>query len=243
MSNGYTDITVVIDKSSSMGQHVRPTIDGFNKFLTEQRKIEGEAKLSVIQFNDRVEVDCEAIALGDVEELSERTYTPSGMTAMNDAIATAILRAKARFGRLSEEDRPEKTIFVIITDGDENSSKEFPGNEGLNRVKAMIEQQQTDGWKFIFLASNLNAVQLADGYGIRKGHAMNYAASARGVEHAYVATSNLVGGSRSRAYDGAAAASLCFSDADAEAANEILAVDTPDAVRNDTSSTSSSSGS
>lgn len=205
MAEGYTDITVVVDKSSSMASQIGPTIEGFNTFLAEQQKAEGKATISLIQFGSDIQIDFEGIDVQDARELTEETYVPNGMTALNDALGNAILRAQKRHRAMAEADRPHKTIIVVLTDGGENDSKEFGGPQGLQNLKTLIERQQTDGWNFIFLGQDLNAQQAAQSYAIPQANALSYKGSSRGIGHAYYAASNAVAGTRAVVHDAVAA--------------------------------------
>lgn len=196
MAEGFTDITVVVDKSSSMANQIGPTIEGFNAFLADQKKAEGRATISLIQFSDKIQTDYEGLNVNDAHELSEKTYVPSGMTSLNDAVGTAILRAQERHRRMAEADRPHKTIIVVLTDGQENSSKEFNGPQGLDNLKTLIERRQTEGWNFLFLGQDLNAQGVAQQYAIPQAQAMSYKGNSRGIKHVYDAASNAISNTR-----------------------------------------------
>lgn len=187
----YTEIVFVIDKSSSMGCVWQPTINGFNEFLDEQKKIkDDEANISVVQFSTDYDVTHNAVPIQDVQHLNQQTYRPEGMTAMLDAIGQAISKTGRRFTKMEENERPSKVIFVIITDGQENSSKEFT----YEQIKSMIEEQTNKyGWKFVFLGANQDAVLSGGRLGISPGSSMTYSHSAVGTQDAF----NKVGGSMS----------------------------------------------
>ena len=118
------------------------------------------------------------ICIQSVPELNETTYYPNGMTAMNDGIGVAIDKAGERLSKTKEEDRPSKVIVLIITDGDENYSKEYTGT----KIKEMIDtQQNTFNWEFIFLGANVNVEQIAKDYGFKEGKFASYNQTVKGT--------------------------------------------------------------
>lgn len=181
MKENYSDITVVLDRSGSMEPLTHEVIGAFNAFVDEQKQVEGEASFTLIQFDDRYEVNCNAVDIQEVTHLDETTYVPRGMTALFDAVGKAIISTGTRLSEMDEADRPDKVIFLIQTDGEENASQEF----SLNRIKAMIkEQQEVYSWEFVFLGANIDAVSVAADIGIRQDRAMKYANNAEGVSEA-----------------------------------------------------------
>ena len=180
----YTDITFVIDKSGSMGHLVNDTIGGFNSFIADQRKLPGKCRVSLIQFNDSIFPSFLGKDLKEVPDLNESTYHPGGWTALYDAIGNAIVSAGDRFNSLTEDDRPGKVLFVIITDGQENSSKEYSGA----RVREMIEHQKSKyAWNFTFIGSDLDSLKDAKYLGISQSFAYNNTSA--GVKSVYAAMS------------------------------------------------------
>jgi hypothetical protein len=159
----------------------------FNTFVDEQKKVEGEATFSLIQFDDRYEVNYEAIDIQRVMLLDEKTYVPRGMTALYDAVGKAIISTGKRFNNMAESERPEKIIFLIQNDGEENASQKH----SLKKVKSMIEEQQEKySWEFVFLGSNIDAVGVATDIGIQQDRAMKYANNAQGTSDAFMSVSN-----------------------------------------------------
>ena len=209
MKKDYSDITVVLDRSGSMGCLTSEVIGAFNTFIDEQKKVEGQATFSLIQFDDHYEVNCEAIDLQQVAHLNEQTYVPRGMTALYDAVGKAIKSTGKRLSNMIESDRPEKVIFLIQTDGAENASKKF----SLNKVKTMIkEQQEIYSWELIFLGANIDAVSVAADIGIKQDRAMKYANNADGTREAFCSlSSNLASFRRGEKTD------MSYEDQDFEA--------------------------
>ena len=187
MKKDYSDITVVLDRSGSMGCLTGEVIGAFNTFVDEQKKVEGEATFSLIQFDDHYEVNYKAINIQDVPPLDEKTYVPRGMTALYDAVGKAIISTGKRLSHMEESERPEKIIFLIQTDGEENASKKHT----LKDVKSMIkEQQEKYSWEFVFLGSNIDAVGVATDIGIKQSRAMKYANNPQGTRDAFCSLSS-----------------------------------------------------
>ncbi|MDZ7757220.1 vWA domain-containing protein [Rhodohalobacter sp.] len=140
MKEGLAEIICIIDRSGSMGLIKRDAIAGFNTFLEEQKKLPGEATLTLIQFNTESEVIHENKPLSEVNPISNKDYIPSGSTALFDAIGKAIDSTGRRLANTPEENRPEKVIVAILTDGQENASKTF----NLRIINDMIRHQRED---------------------------------------------------------------------------------------------------
>ncbi|MFW9872522.1 MAG: hypothetical protein ACFFG0_05415, partial [Candidatus Thorarchaeota archaeon] len=145
------EIVCIIDRSGSMASIAKDAIGGFNTFLEEQKKVKGEATLTFIQFDTDYEIIHENKPLFDVPKLNESTFQPRGATALLDAVGKTIDSVGKRLSNMQENNRPEKVIVAILTDGEENSSKEYT----LSKVREMITHQRDKyQWEFIFLAAN-----------------------------------------------------------------------------------------
>ena len=171
------EIFVIADRSGSMESIRDDAIGGFNSFLEEQRKVDGKANLTLVLFDDRYEVPVKSVDIHKVKPLTRETFVPRGMTAMNDAIGKAV-------AELSEI-APEKAIVCIITDGAENSSKEFTNQQ----VKDKIKEVEAKGWQVVFLAANIDAFSAGDSLGINSATTFGFAATAKGVQNAYATMS------------------------------------------------------
>jgi uncharacterized protein YegL len=181
----YMNILCVLDRSGSMYTIIDDAISGFNYFLNEQKKIEGNANMSTMLFDTDFIVS-ELKDIQNVENFNSKTYSPRGGTALYDAIGKTIDNELDRLSTLPKGERPEKTLCVILTDGDENSSKEY--HQDL--IKRMItEMREEFNWEFIFLAANQDAMFTADGLGISKGNSMNFDATGDGITYAYASMS------------------------------------------------------
>lgn len=189
MKKGLTEMVFIIDNSGSMAGLERDTIGGFNSMIEQQKKEEGEAIVSTVFFNNYSKVIHDRIDLGKVEPLTEEQYRVGGCTALLDAIGGAIHHIGNVHKYAREEDVPEKTIFLITTDGMENASQQYSSH----RVKEMIKRQEEKyGWEFIFVAANIDAVHTARNIGIRPERAANYHQDEEGTEMLYCAMSEAV---------------------------------------------------
>ncbi len=186
MKKNYSDITIVLDRSGSMDSCKDDVIGGFNTLIKAQRKAEGEATVNLYQFDDKYETVYENKNVLDAPLLTGRTFVPRGQTALYDAVGKTIVVTGERYAGMKEEERPEKVFFVVITDGEENDSREYV----FSSVKTMIEHQQEKyGWQFVFLGSEVRAVEDAVKMGVKQSHAMHYDKSAKGYDAAYVSIS------------------------------------------------------
>ncbi len=163
MNKNLFEIAYVLDRSGSMQDMVEPAIAGFNQFLREQREAPGDARLSLILFDDQYEVPCNRLPLDEVPELDTTTYVPRAMTALLDAIGRTINEIDQKLQGMLEAERPGKIMVAIFTDGLENASREF----SLDRINSLIrEKREEHGWEFLFLAANQDAIATADRMGI-----------------------------------------------------------------------------
>lgn len=187
MKKGYSDITIVLDRSGSMHNVVSDTIGGFNQFLSDQKEVDGEATITLAQFDDQYDIVYQGIDIQTVEDLNEGTFVPRGMTALRDAIGKTINGTGKRLSKMDEKDRPEKVIFVILTDGHENASQEYTSQKINEMIKHQSDNYQ---WEFVFLGANQDAISTADGFGISRGKAMTYASNSLGTASAYASVSD-----------------------------------------------------
>lgn len=186
MKPNYTHIAVVLDASGSMEAVRDDTIGGFNRFIEDQREEPGEATLSLTMFNTVLFGRNQFTPLSKVTPMTRDSYRPDGMTALLDAIGDTMERTGKQLAEMREEERPSRVIFVIMTDGQENSSKQW----NRDKVKELIEhQRKTYSWEFVFLGANQDAFAEAGGMGIHASRAMNYAANARGTKEAFASVS------------------------------------------------------
>lgn len=193
MKNNITELVFIVDKSGSMFGFEQDTVGGINSTLQKQREGEGEVLVTTILFNNRTEVVHDRLPIDRVTEMNPADYEPMGTTALLDALGEAITHVKTIHKYARKEDVPNKTIFVVTTDGKENASHRF----SYSQIKRMIEIQQTTcGWEFIFLAANIDAAETAESIGIHRSRAAKYNVSHEGVEDCYNAISCYISASR-----------------------------------------------
>ena len=189
MKKKFSEIICIIDRSGSMGAIQRDAIGGFNTFLESQKKLPGNASLTFVQFDTEYEVVHENKPLADVPPLDSKTFVPRGATALLDAVGKTIKSVDERLAAASKKNLPDKVIFVILTDGEENSSKEYT----LSKVNKMItDQKSMHSWEFIFLAANQDAFAEALKLGINTNDTVCFAATPQGTNKAYGSMDSMV---------------------------------------------------
>ena len=182
MKKNLTELVFILDRSGSMAGLEGDTIGGFNAMIEKQRGEPGEAVISTVLFDNETEVIYDRLPLDRVPALTEKEYYVRGCTALLDAVGGAIHHIGNVHKYAREEDRPEKTLFVITTDGMENASRRYT----YDKVKAMIERQREKyGWEFLFLGANIDAAREAARFGIRADCAADYHADSIGTEAVY----------------------------------------------------------
>ena len=191
--NLTTELVFILDRSGSMAGLESDTIGGFNAMLAKQKQQEGACYVSTVLFDNDSTVLHDRIPLEQVPPMTEHDYTVGGCTALLDALGGAIRHVENIHRYIRAEDVPEKTVFVITTDGMENASRRYRADE----VRRMIKQKEHDGWEFLFLTANIDAVRTAQRYGIAPKNAVNYHADRRGTRAVYESVSEAVGCLRS----------------------------------------------
>lgn len=182
MRKNLTEMVFILDRSGSMQGLEKDTIGGFNGMIEKQKNVEGEALISTVLFDHESVVLYDRINIREIRPMTDKDYTVRGCTALLDAIGGAIHHIGNIHKYARNEDVPEKTVFVIITDGMENASKHYTAD----RVKEMIERQKTKyGWEFLFLGANIDAVETAKQFGIGKERAVSYRSDSVGTELNY----------------------------------------------------------
>ena len=178
MKKDTMELVMILDRSGSMAGLVSDTVGGFNAMIERQRKLPGEVYVSTVLFNSCSTVLHDRVPIEKIEPLTENEYQPAGCTALIDALGDAIHHIGLVHKYARPEDVPEKTLFVITTDGMENASRKYDADE----VRAKIRRQQERyGWEFLFLGANIDAVETARRYGIREDRAVNFHADRLGV--------------------------------------------------------------
>jgi len=196
MKEDYTHISIILDRTGSMQDIRDDTIGGFNAFLKEQQSQPGVATLTLVQFDtqDPYEVIHRFKPISEVPELTHHTYVPRASTPLLDAIGRGINDLEKCLADLEESKRPSKVVLAIITDGQENSSREFKKEQIAKMIQQKQEQNQ---WQFVFLSADLASIDDAGEYGIQAKSSMSYDRSARGVASGWGSMSSNVSRLRS----------------------------------------------
>lgn len=172
------ELVFILDESGSMRGLEKDTIGGFNSTIDKQKKEDGECLVSTVCFSNSQRVIHDRVNLRDVKELTEDDYRPCGSTALIDTVASSIKHIKMVHRYIRKEDRPDKVMLIITTDGMENASHKY----SLNETKKMIEECKENGWEFIFLAANIDAYETARDYGFDEGSTVNYVNDEEGTD-------------------------------------------------------------
>lgn len=186
MNTNLTEIAFILDRSGSMSGIVAETIDGFNRFLTDQQSLPGEARLTLVLFDDQYEVPVGSRPVAEVAPLDRKTYTTRGCTALLDAIGRTIDQLGKRLAAMPEAERPGKVIVAILTDGLENASR----HHDLADINRMItHQREVYSWEFLFLGANQDAIATAARMGIDASNSATWAADAAGSRASHTSLS------------------------------------------------------
>ena len=189
MKKNLTEIVFILDRSGSMAGLEADTIGGFNAMIQKQKSESGEAYVSTVLFDNHTEVIHDRVDIRKIQPMTHKDYYVRGCTALLDAVGKSIHHIGNVHKYAREEDRPEKTIFVITTDGMENASHEYT----YDRVRRMIEHEKEKyGWEFLFLGANIDAAREAARFGITEDRAANYHADHQGTAVIYEAMSEAV---------------------------------------------------
>ena len=182
MRMGLTELVFILDRSGSMSGLEKDTIGGFNSMLEKQRKEPGDAVVSTVLFDNETEVIHDRVAIVDVPNLTDKEYFVRGCTALLDAVGGAIHHIGNVHKYARKEDVPEKTLFIITTDGMENASHRYTSDDVKRAIK---RQKEKYGWEFLFIGANIDAVNTAARYGIDAERAVNYHADSQGTAVVY----------------------------------------------------------
>jgi len=194
MKKNLSELVFLLDRSGSMSGLESDTIGGYNAMLEKQKKEEGEANVTTVLFDDKIEMLHKRVSLQEIAKITEKEYFVRGCTALLDAIGQTIHLMGNVQKYAKEEDRAGKVLFIITTDGYENSSKEYT----YETIKRMIERQKERyNWEFIFLGANIDAIETAKQFGINEEYATNYVADSQGTELNYQAMNMAISGCRS----------------------------------------------
>ena len=197
MKKNLTELVFILDRSGSMHGLEKDTIGGFNSLIEKQKKIEGDALISTVLFANESKVIHDRVDVKDVKPMTENNYITGGCTALLDAIGNAIHHISNIHKYARKEDVPEHTLFVITTDGMENASRTYT----YPKVKKLIENQKEKyGWEFMFLAANIDAVNVASYMGIDENRAVNFNCDSEGTDLNYEVLNDAIGVLRECSY-------------------------------------------
>lgn len=188
MKKGLTELVFILDKSGSMGGLENDTIGGYNSMLSKQKEIDGECLITTVLFDNNYSLLHDRIDIRAVSPITTKEYFVGGTTALYDAVGATINKISSAQEHTAEEYRAEKVMFVIITDGEENSSREYSARQIKDKIGLMKEK----GWEFIFLGANIDAEETAGRFGIAPERAVNYHADPLGVQKNFHALNRAV---------------------------------------------------
>ena len=189
MNKNLTEMVFILDRSGSMSGLESDTIGGYNSLIEKQKNENGEAVVTTVLFDDQYEMIHDHADIQKIKSMDNKTYFARGSTALLDAIGKTINHVGNRYKYAPDNEVPDKTMVVIITDGYENASKEYK----LDKVRGMIEHQKEKyNWEFLFLGANIDAVQTAGSFGIAPDRAVTYEADSMGTEINFRAVSDTV---------------------------------------------------
>lgn len=188
MKKNLTELVFILDRSGSMAGLERDTIGGFNSMLEKQKKSEAEAVVTTVLFDTEYELLHDRADLRGIAPLTDRDYQVGGCTALLDAIGRTVHKVERARKNVLPAFRPQKTLFVIITDGEENSSREYSARQ----IRTLVGQKKEEGWEFVFLGANIDAITAAGRIGIDPSRAVDYRADSVGTRTNFDALSGLV---------------------------------------------------
>ncbi|MCR5595575.1 MAG: VWA domain-containing protein [Lachnospiraceae bacterium] len=189
MKKGLTEIVFILDRSGSMSGLEADTIGGYNSMISRQKEEEGEAMISTVLFDDKIEILHDRRDLKSVETITDKEYFVRGCTALLDAVGGAIHHIGKVQKNMPKDERPEKTLFIITTDGMENASQKY----SYDKVKEMVEKKKNKNqWEFIFLGANIDAVEVAGRFGVAANRAVTYENDSEGTKINYGVMSKMV---------------------------------------------------
>lgn len=189
MKTNRTELVFILDRSGSMAGLEADTIGGYNAMLEKQKKEVGEATVTTVLFDDQYELLHDRIDLQGIRPITDREYYVRGCTALLDAIGKTIQKIASVQRHTAPEQRADKVLFVITTDGMENASREYT----YEKIHALVERQKREyGWEFLFLGANIDAIGTAKRFGIGADRAVNYHADSEGTRLNYQVVSDTV---------------------------------------------------
>jgi uncharacterized protein YegL len=193
MKSGLTEIACILDRSGSMSSIIDEAIGGLNKFIDDQKELDGDANISIALFDNEYELIYDNVDIKTIPTITRDVYNPRGMTALYDAIGKTMTSIGKRLANTAEEDRPEKVMIVILTDGEENHSREY---NAKNISEMITHQEDTYNWTFMFLAANQDACSVGKSLGMKDYSTVNFNANSGGTRGAFTNMSTMTKGYR-----------------------------------------------
>ena len=189
MKTGITEIVYILDRSGSMSGLEKDTIGGFNSMIQRQKEIQGQVFITTVLLDDDYELLHNRIPLQEIIPLTDKEYYVRGSTALLDALGITITRMIQQKRVTPANERADKVLFIITTDGYENASREYT----YKKIRSLIDfEKEKYGWEFLFMGANMDAVGEAAKFGISADRAAEFSSDAKGVELNYAVMSNLV---------------------------------------------------
>lgn len=224
MKKGSTKIVFVIDRSGSMQSVATDMIGGFNRFIKTQKENKvGECTVTFNQFDDIFETVYKNVLVENVEELTDKTYIPRNMTALYDAVGRTVDEVGLELSSLSEDERPEKVLIVILTDGCENASKTFKIKDVQEKIKLKTE---TYKWEFIYIGANQDSWLVGESLGISGTNTINYVSRGKNKKESSDALWDTLG-SKTIYYRSCVSADMSFTDEEQKKQDTLVKNNTP----------------
>lgn len=177
----WTEIICILDRSGSMGGLENDTIGGFNAFVDRQRDEVGRARLTLALFDDQYEVPWQNVDIQNVPKLDAKLYSVRGSTALHDAVGKSVNTARGWINAQHVNERPSHVVVLVITDGEENASREYSGAQ----VKKLVADTQAEGWEYVFLGADIDAFGTASGLAMSQGSSSYVPKTGAGMREAY----------------------------------------------------------
>lgn len=225
MKQGFARIAIILDRSGSMASCRESTVTGFNEFIKTQKAIPGDCLVSLHQFDHELE-HVFTKQMKDVPELTQATFVPRGSTALVYAQGEVIVGLGKELEATPEHERPDRVCVMVLTDGEENHSQHFVGEDKkpiwtVEKLAALIKQQQEQyNWDFVFLGANQDAVAVGATMNFQAAKSMTFASTHKGVRNTMRSMGNYMNAYRSAVSGQSASMNSAFSEEDRKEAVE-----------------------
>lgn len=176
-TNQLTEIICILDRSGSMDSIISDMLGGFNTFLEEQKKVEGDCKITIVTFDHEFQTLYDNVDIKTINPITPVEWMPRGSTALHDAVGRTIKSVEARHALSTI--KPDKVLVCVVTDGYENASREYTADA----IKTLINKKEEEKWAFVYLAANQDAFAVGNTMGFKGGNTINFAASSAGAQY------------------------------------------------------------